>query len=421
MKIDSVAVIGLGYVGLPLAVALANSGRRVVGFDIDAGRVAALRADDDKSGEVSAAALGDASIAFSDDPADLSGLDAYLITVPTPVDDAHKPDLGAVASACRMVGGALGKGSVVVLESTVYPGTVEEFCGPLLAEASGLAAGRDFFLGYSPERINPGDPEHGLGQITKVVAGQTADVTDALADLYGAVGPVFRAADIRTAEAAKVIENAQRDVNIAFVNELALIFDRLGLDTGDVLAAASTKWNFLPFRPGLVGGHCIGVDPYYLTYAAERRGYHPEVILAGRRINDTMGEFVGRSVVRRLLGSDLPRRCLVLGITFKENVRDIRNSRSVDVVRELESFGLAVDVHDPLADAAEVANEYGFDLIDTPSGAYGAIVLTVAHQEYADWTASKTEALLSDGGVVADVRGLWRAQEFSDKVSVWRL
>jgi UDP-N-acetyl-D-galactosamine dehydrogenase len=421
MKIDTVAVIGLGYVGLPLALALSAAGRRVICFDIDARRVADLRAGDDKSGEVVARALAESEIELTSDSADLRGLDAYLITVPTPIDDAQKPDLGAVQSACRMVGGELAKGAVVVLESTVYPGTVEEVCGPIIERESGLVAGRDFFLGYSPERINPGDPDHGLGQITKVVAGQTPDVAAALGELYGAVGPVFQAADIRTAEAAKVIENAQRDVNIAFVNELALIFDRLGLDTGDVLAAASTKWNFLPFRPGLVGGHCIGVDPYYLTYAAERHGYHPEVILAGRRINDTMGEFVGREVARRVLTADLPRRCLVLGVTFKENVRDIRNSRSVDVVRELESFGIETDVHDPLADPAEVAREYGFELVATPSGAYGAVALTVAHREYEGWTAASTEALLAEGGTVADVRGLWRDRAFSDKVSIWRL
>ncbi len=421
MKIESVAVIGLGYVGLPLAVALSRAGQRVVGFDIDHTRVAELTAGEDHSGEVAPSDLAACEIEFTSEPGRLSGLDAYLITVPTPVDDAHKPDLGAVDAACRLVGGALGNGAVVVLESTVYPGTVEDICGPLIEHESGLAAGRDFFLGYSPERINPGDPEHGLGKITKVVAGQTPEIADALAALYGAIGPVFQAADIRTAEAAKVIENAQRDINIAFVNELALIFDRLGLDTGDVLAAASTKWNFLPFRPGLVGGHCIGVDPYYLTYAAERHGYHPEVILAGRRINDTMGEFVGRSVARRLLATDLPRRCLVLGITFKENVRDIRNSRSVDVVNELRSFGIDVAVHDPLADPADVVRDCGFDLIERPSGAYGAVALTVAHQEYAGWTAADTEALLADGGIVADVRGLWRDLDFSDKVTVWRL
>jgi len=421
MKIDSVAVIGLGYVGLPLAVALSRAGRRVVGFDIDQKRVAELTAGEDRSGEVAKSDMAESDVAFTGESSQLSGLDAYLITVPTPVDDAHKPDLGAVEAACRLVGGALGEGAVVVLESTVYPGTVEDVCGPLIARESGLVAGRDFFLGYSPERINPGDPAHGLGKITKVVAGQTPEASEALSALYGAIGPVFQAADIRTAEAAKVIENAQRDVNIAFVNELALIFDRLGLDTGDVLAAASTKWNFLPFQPGLVGGHCIGVDPYYLTYAAERHGYHPEVILAGRRINDTMGEFVGRAVARRLLATDLPRRCLVLGITFKENVRDIRNSRSVDVVRELQSFGIEVEVHDPLADPAEVAREYGFELIDRPSGPYGGLALTVAHQDYAGWTADSTEALLANGGILADVRGLWRDRAFSDKVTLWRL
>jgi len=421
VKLQSVAVIGLGYVGLPLAIALAAAGRRVVGFDLAGRRIEELSRGLDRSGEVDAATLAATSAVFSADPADLAGIDAFLIAVPTPVDDARKPDLSAVLAACETVGGALAAGAVVVLESTVYPGTVEEVCGPALEARSGLRAGRDFWLGYSPERINPGDPAHGPGRVTKVVAGQTPAVAAALADLYGSFGPVFQAADIRTAEAAKVIENAQRDINIAFVNELALIFARLGLNTADVLAAASTKWNFLDFRPGLVGGHCIGVDPYYLTYAAERHGYHPEVILAGRRINDTMGQFVGREVARRLLAAGLARRCLVLGITFKENVRDIRNSGSAAVVRELASFGLAVDIHDPLADADEVEAEYGFRPLASPAPPYGAVVLTVAHRAYAAWETAEIEALLAPGGVVGDVRGLWRERAFSEAVSVWRL
>jgi UDP-N-acetyl-D-galactosamine dehydrogenase len=420
MKIERLAVIGLGYVGLPLAVALSRS-RAVVGFDSCERRLGELRAGRDRTGEVSERVLAAADIEFTLAAESLRGLDAYLVTVPTPIDEAKMPDLSAVEEACRTVGAVLAAGAVVVLESTVYPGTTEEVCAPILERASGLVAGREFFLGYSPERINPGDPDHGFGAVTKVVAGQTPETTAALVELYGSIGPVFEAADIRTAEAAKVIENAQRDVNIAFVNELALIFARLGLDTGAVLEAASTKWNFLPFRPGLVGGHCIGVDPYFLTYAAVRHGYHPQVILAGRRINDAMGVHVGREVARRVLGRGLVRRCLVLGITFKENVRDIRNSGSADVVRELASFGLEVDLHDPVADAAEVRTEYGFELAEAPRGPYGAVVLTVAHRAFGGWRAADVEALLADGGLVADVRGLWRGLDFSDRVSVWRL
>ncbi|HEX9647289.1 MAG TPA: nucleotide sugar dehydrogenase [Alphaproteobacteria bacterium] len=420
MHIRTLAVIGLGYVGLPLAVALARS-RKVVGFDLSGRRIAELTAGRDRSGEVPNEALAAVEIAFTGEVEALNGLDAYLITVPTPVDGSKKPDLSAVERACATVGAALAPGAVVVLESTVYPGTVEEVCAPILERASGLAAGRDFFLGYSPERINPGDAAHQLGAITKVVAGQTPAVTAVLAELYGAIGPVFVAADIRTAEAAKVIENAQRDINIAFVNELAVIFGRLGLDTGAVLDAAATKWNFLPFRPGLVGGHCVGVDPYYLTYVAERSGYHPDVILAGRRINDTMGQHVGREVARRVHALALPRRCLVLGITFKENVRDIRNSGSAGVARELAAFGLEVDVHDPLADADEVRAAYGFELVASPAGGYGAVVLTVGHRAYAGWPASEVRALLAGGGLVADVRGIWRGLDFGDDIQVWRL
>ena len=421
MKIDSLAVIGLGYVGLPLAIAMAAAGRRVTGFDIDTGRIDELGAGEDRSGEVTAAALNETAAIFTADPAALQDHDVYVITVPTPVDAARKPDLGAVEAACRTVGKALGRDAIVVLESTVYPGTVEDVCGPILAAESGLIAGADFWLGYSPERINPGDPDHGLENITKVVAGQTAPVTAALCALYGAIGSVFEAVDIRTAEAAKVIENAQRDINIAFVNELALIFDRLGLDTGAVLDAASTKWNFLPFRPGLVGGHCIGVDPYYLAYASEIAGYHPEVILAGRRINDTMGQFVGRKVAQHLMADPVPKRCLVLGVTFKENVRDIRNSGSADVVRELRSFGIEVDIHDPLADVDDVRREYGFEMVDEGRGEYGALVLTVGHAAYQAWDTGAVESLLAPGGLVADIRGVWRDRSFSDAVRIWRL
>ena len=421
MHIRRVAVIGLGYVGLPLAVALAAAGRQVTGYDRDPRRLAELRGGHDRCAEVDAESLAAAAIDYIDGAESLAGHDAYLITVPTPVDAAKAPDLGAVEAACADIGKVLAPGAVVVLESTVYPGVVEGICAPLLERHSGLVAGRDFFLGYSPERINPGDRDHGLGDIVKVVAGQTAATTAALVELYGAIGPVFEAADIRTAEAAKVIENAQRDINIAFVNELALIFAKMGLDTGAVLEAASTKWNFLDFRPGLVGGHCIGVDPYFLTHAAGRHGYHPEVILAGRRINDTMGAHVGREVARRVHAMGLSPRVLVLGITFKENVPDIRNSGSADVVRELVAFGLGVELHDPLADEAEVRAAYGFELVAAPEGRYGAVVLTVGHDAYAAWSVEEIEGLLAEPGLVADVRGLWRGRAFAETVTRWCL
>ncbi len=420
MKIERVGILGLGYVGLPLAVALARD-VAVVGYDIWEPRVAELRRGRDRTGEVAPDALAATEATFTADPEDLRGADAFLITVPTPVDEARKPDLSAVAAACQTVGSVLAPGAVVVLESTVYPGTVEGFCAPLLEKSSGLGAGRDFFLGYSPERINPGDPDHGLGRITKVVAGQTDEVREALAMLYGRIGPVHEVPDIRIAEAAKVIENAQRDINIAFVNELALIFHRLGLDTGEVLEAAGTKWNFLPFRPGLVGGHCVGVDPYYLTYLAEKDGYHPEVILAGRRINDNMGRYIGAEVARLVIRCGLPKRALVLGITFKENVPDIRNTGSADVVREVESFGIEVDLHDPLAEPAEVEAKYGMRLIERPDAGYGAVILTVAHDYYAGWDVEEIEGKVVEGGVVADVKGVWRGRSFSDQTRQWRL
>lgn len=418
--IDRVAVIGLGYVGLPLAVALGRH-KPVVGFDIDSARVDALSANHDHSGEVSDEAIAASDVTFTCDPEDMAGCDAYLVTVPTPVDKAKNPDLRPVEAACRTVGRQLGRGAIVVLESTVYPGTTDSICGPILEQVSGLTCGEDFFLGYSPERINPGDAMHQLGTLTKVVAGQTPEVSAALTSLYALIGPVFEAADIRTAEAAKVIENAQRDLNIAFVNELAMIFHRLDIDTGAVLEAAGTKWNFLPFTPGLVGGHCIGVDPYYLTYLANRSGYHPEIILAGRRINDNMGRYVGGEVARLVHQGGLPNRVLMLGITFKENVRDIRNSGSAAVVEELKAFGMTVDVHDPLADPSEVRREYGFDLIEAPEENYGAVILAVSHAAYDEWNTQAIEAKLVSGGVVADIRNAWRKRDFSDDKKIWRL
>jgi UDP-N-acetyl-D-glucosamine/UDP-N-acetyl-D-galactosamine dehydrogenase len=409
----NVAVIGLGYVGLPLAVGLARS-HDVVGFDVSRARVTELAAGADRTGEVDAERLRAARIAFSADPAAIAGRDVHIITVPTPIDDANRPDLGAVMAAGRTVGRALAQasvpGAIVVLESTVYPGVTEDVLGPIVAAESGLVCGRDFFLGYSPERMNPGDKEHTVERITKVVAGQTPAVTDKLAALYGSInaGNVFKARDIRTAEAAKVIENAQRDINIAFINEVTMIFNAMGLSVYDVLDAAATKWNFLPFRPGLVGGHCISVDPYYLAEVAARHKHHPEIILAGRRTNDGMGAYIARAVARALAARAPGRaRILMLGLAFKENVPDLRNTKVVDVVRELAAMGHAVDVHDPVVDPAEARHEYGIVPVE-PEAHYDAIVLAVAHERFARLPAEGLRALAAPDAIVFDVKGAWR-------------
>jgi UDP-N-acetyl-D-galactosamine dehydrogenase len=410
--ISRIAVIGLGYVGLPLAVGLAGR-HRVTGFDLDAARIAELGAGKDRTGEVESAALVTAKLDLTADPAALAGADVYIITVPTPVDAANQPDLGAVIAASRTVGRAIGKGAAVVLESTVYPGVTEEIVGPEVARASGLACGRDFFLGYSPERINPGDKTHTVAHITKVVAGQTQDVTKALGEMYGTLngGNVFLARDIRTAEAAKVIENAQRDINIAFINEVTMIFSKMGLSAYDVLAAARTKWNFLPFTPGLVGGHCISVDPYYLAEAAKKLGHDPEVILAGRRINDAMAGYVagevGRALAVRRAG---PADILVLGLAFKENVPDLRNTKVVDVVSALEAQGHRVDIHDPVIDPEAARHEYGRAVRTAmPAGKrYDAVVLAVAHASFAGLPAAGLAEIAAPDAVVFDIKGLWR-------------
>lgn len=408
-----VAVVGLGYVGLPLAVGLARS-HDVVGFDVSRARVAELAAGADRTGEVEPTRLRAARIAFSADPAAIVGCDVHIVTVPTPIDDANRPDLGAVIAAGRTVGRALSlspvPGAIVVLESTVYPGVTEDVLGPALAAESGLVCGRDFFLGYSPERMNPGDKEHTVERITKVVAGQTPAVTEKLAALYGSIngGNVFRARDIRTAEAAKVIENAQRDINIAFINEVTMIFNAMDLSVYDVLDAAATKWNFLPFRPGLVGGHCISVDPYYLAEAAARHRHHPEIILAGRRTNDGMGAYIARALARALAARAPGRaRILVLGLAFKENVPDLRNTKVVDVVRELAAMGHVVDVHDPVVDPDEARHEYGIAPVE-PGARYDAIVLAVAHERFARMQAENLRALAAPGAIVFDVKGAWR-------------
>ncbi len=417
---DRIAVIGLGYVGLPLAVALARH-FDVVGIDRNPDRVAALRAGRDATGEVSAEALASTRAQFSADPAAMAGAGLFIVAVPTPVDADNAPDLGAVLSAMESVGVHLGRGATVVLESTVYPGATEEVCRPILERASGLAGGADFFLGYSPERMNPGDREHGLADLVKVVAAETAEVAGMLAAVYGAVtgGNVFVARDIRTAEAAKVIENAQRDINIAFVNEVAMIFDKLGLSAYDVLEAARTKWNFLPFAPGLVGGHCIGVDPYYLAHKAAQVGHDPEIILAGRRINDEMGRYVAQSIDAAL---GRPSDILVLGLAFKENVPDLRNTRVVDIVRGLAGAGHTVHVHDAFADPEEARQEHGVELVpDLAGGPYDAVVGAVMHGPYLELGASEFARLLRAGGLLADVKGMWRSLALPDTVRRWSL
>ena len=421
------AVIGLGYVGLPLAVALARH-FPVVGLDADARRVAELTSGHDRTREIAPETLKATALAITDRAADIRGCDIYIVAVPTPVDDQNRPNLGALRSACRTVGEQMGKGAIVCFESTVYPGVTETICGPDLEAYSRLSCGRDFFLGYSPERINPGDREHTVERITKVVAGQTPEVAVRLGDVYGAVtsGGVFIARDIRTAEAAKVIENAQRDINIAFINEIAVIFQKLGISVHDVLDAAATKWNFLGFKPGLVGGHCIGVDPYYLAFRAQEVGHQPEVILAGRRINDRMGHFVAERIADFLAlhkRNGPPGRVLVLGLTFKEDVPDLRNSKVVDIVRTLRTRGHVVDVHDPLADAAEARAHYGLTLLPSLDGAagYACVVGAVSHAEFRSLDGAALVRLLEPNGLVADVKGLWRKLELPAGLQRWQL
>jgi UDP-N-acetyl-D-glucosamine/UDP-N-acetyl-D-galactosamine dehydrogenase len=405
-----IAVIGLGYVGLPLA---ATFGKQypTVGFDIDAARVGELRSHHDHTREVSAEDLQAASqLEFSSDPEALSGCNVFIVTVPTPIDEYKRPDLRPLESASRTVGRAMGPGGVVIYESTVYPGATEEICIPIVERESGLVYNRDFYAGYSPERINPGDPKHRLETIMKVTSGSTPEVTDFVDALYRSIitAGTHKASSIRVAEAAKVIENIQRDVNIALINELALIFHRLEIDTHEVLEAAGTKWNFLPFRPGLVGGHCIGVDPYYLTHKTQQIGYHPDMILAGRRINDGMGSHVARRVVKlmRLRNLDMNQpRVLILGLAFKENCPDLRNTKVVDILRELRCYNARVDVHDPWVDAALAREEYGIDLVDQPEpGGYDAVVLAVAHGEFVKLGAERIRGFGAPGAVLFDVK-----------------
>lgn len=421
-----IAVIGLGYVGLPVAAAFARAGVPVTGFDIDQRRIAELRTFHDRTHEVEDVDLRHASLMFTHDVNELTSSDFFIVTVPTPIDEARQPDLGAMYAASRTVGAVLKKGDIVVYESTVYPGAVEDDCVPLLEKASGLKAGSDFKVGYSPERINPGDKQHRFETITKVVSAQDAPTLDIVASVYGSVvtAGIHRAPSIKVAEAAKVIENTQRDLNIAFMNELSLIFQALNIDTGDVLAAARTKWNFMPFQPGLVGGHCIGVDPYYLTYRAERAGYHPEVILAGRRINDGMGQRVARECIRGLLRRKSSGGVVtILGLTFKEDVPDTRNSRVIDIIRELESFGLLVQINDPMADPADAMHEYGVKLVDVDAlQSADAVIMAVAHKNYIDAGWPLIQKLLTDGrGLVLDVKMRLDRDSLPDGIELWRL
>jgi len=406
---EQIVVVGLGYVGLPLAVALARN-FSVVGLDIDERRVEELRLGIDRTHEVEQSSLAASPLKLTSRAADAAGADIYIVTVPTPVDGDNSPDLGPVISATRSLATLLdpARKPIIVYESTVYPGVTEDICGPLIEEVSGLRRGRDFFLGYSPERINPGDREHTVDRIIKVVAGENEAVTDRLAAMYGAVtsAGVFRAASIKTAEAAKVIENAQRDINIAFMNEITKIFSKLDISIWDVLAAAGTKWNFLPFQPGLVGGHCIGVDPYYLSFRAQQLGLDPHVILAGRSTNDGMGAWVADGLHARLGRAG---KALVMGLAFKENVPDLRNSRVIDVVRRLQELGHEVTVHDPLADAAEARHEYGVDLAaDAFDRAYDLVLVAVPHAAYAELDDSKLSGLVAEGGLLADLKHLYK-------------
>jgi UDP-N-acetyl-D-galactosamine dehydrogenase len=425
---ERIVVVGLGYVGLPVAMAFARHFEDVVGLDIDTRRIDELRSGHDRTNEIEPAELRATTLRFTASPTECGKPTFVVVTVPTPIDQDRQPDLGPVERASDTVGRhLLSKGTVVVYESTVYPGVTNELCAPILADRSGLRAGVDFTLGYSPERINPGDREHTLERTVKVVAGGDAATLDRVAAAYGAIVPagVHRAPSIEVAEAAKVIENTQRDLNIALMNELAIIFDRLGIPTRDVLAAAGTKWNFLRFTPGLVGGHCIGVDPYYLTARAERFGYHPQVILAGRRINDGMGTYIAQRTIKMLIAKDRPVKAAkvgILGLTFKENVPDLRNSRVPDIANELKQFGITPLIHDPRADAAEARHEYGVDLSPIEDfRELDALILAVAHREFAAYGGAALHGIVRKGGVVVDVKAAMDRTTLPADLAYWAL
>jgi len=423
-----IAVIGLGYVGLPLALAFARVFPKVTGFDLNEKKIKDLQAGIDRTGETEPDELRSTTLAFTADPSVLAEADIFIVAVPTPIDGAHRPDLTPVLRASETVGRHMKKGSIVCYESTVYPGVTEEICGPVLEKISGLKRGNDFTLGYSPERINPGDKKHRLETIIKVVSGEDEETLETLASIYGQVvkAGIHRAPSIKVAEAAKVIENTQRDLNIALMNELALIFDRLGIRTADVLDAAGTKWNFLPFTPGLVGGHCIGVDPYYLTYKAEETGYIPQVILSGRRINDGMGKTIAEKTVKLLCtnrNSIASSRVGIFGLTFKEDVPDLRNSRVPDIIQELKLYGIEPIVHDPFGDPDEALREYGIRLSPFEQMSnLDALVLAVGHGEYIRQGAPVLTSCLKDrGGVFVDVKSLFSPESFPETITYWSL
>lgn len=425
---EKIAVVGLGYVGLPLAVHLSHH-FSVIGFDVKESRIKELRQGFDQTLEITFEQMKAAAVTFTSDPRKLSECRLIIVAVPTPIDGSRIPDLSAIRGASTLTGRHLTPGSCVVYESTVYPGVTEEICVPILAAESGLIFGQDFFVGYSPERINPGDKVHTLESIVKIVSGSDRETTELLKDVYGKVvkAGIYEASSIKVAEAAKVIENTQRDINIALMNELSIIFERLGIDSLEVLEAAGTKWNFLPFRPGLVGGHCIGVDPYYLTYKAESLGYHPEMILAGRRINDGMGKYIAERTVKMLIAADKPvrkARVAVLGLTFKENIPDIRNTRVVDIIMELAGYGIEVLVHDPLAIPEEVHDHYNLDL--TPLRDItdlDAVIVAVAHDEYLKLGIECIAGLCkTTPPVVIDIKGLFKDRDLGKQnIQYWSL
>jgi UDP-N-acetyl-D-galactosamine dehydrogenase len=422
-----IAVVGLGYVGLPLALELAKHYPGTLGFDIHEAKVAELRNGVDRTHEVAPGALRETTLAMTSRLEDLRGTDFFIVAVPTPVDGWNRPDLSPVTKASEALGQVIGKGSIVVYESTVFPGVTEEICGPILERESGLKCGLDFKLGYSPERINPGDKVHTVDKIVKVVAGQDPEASEIIASVYGSIikAGIHRASSIKVAETAKVIENTQRDINIALMNELAIICEKVGIRTKDVLAAARTKWNFLPFAPGLVGGHCIGVDPYYLTTKAEELGYHPEVILAGRRINDGMGQYVAQKLVKLLIQQQIKvktARVGILGLTFKENVHDIRNSKVPDIVAELKDFGITSLIHDPMADPADTLHEYGLELL--PGSALvelDALILAVNHAVFLEPGIEALVRRLNPKAVFIDIKSCFEPTDFPAHVTYWSL
>lgn len=418
----NIAVIGLGYVGLPLAIELAKH-FDVLGFDINKSRIEELKKGYDRTAEVAENELKKSALSFTNESQNLKGRDIYIVTVPTPITEDSQPDLTPLEKACAFIGPFLSSGTIVVFESTVYPGVTEKICGPLLEKHSGLKRGEDFYLGYSPERINPGDKVHTLSQITKVVAGETPAITDILASLYGRINNnnIHKAPNIMTAEAAKVIENTQRDVNIAFINEITAIFSALNLSIHDVLEAAKTKWNFLSFEPGLVGGHCIGVDPYYLATLARQLNHPPEIILAGRATNEGMSQFIANFLQQKLGNSK--KRILTLGLTFKENVPDLRNTKVIDFVKALRNKGHTVDIHDPYADPKEASELYGISLLthlDTLQS-YDGLVLAVPHRPYHHLTKEHFKNLITADGFIFDLKGIWRSLKISAPLQYWTL